>query len=98
MAAPTGHIVSYGVGLGNPAKERGLSGRVRVHEGWGLGRSCSTSLLGVLGEAVGESGLRSCRRAPLSDSSTLPWDGYVDEQFDELGRARKTRLAGIATW
>ena len=28
----------------------------------------------------------------------VPWDGYVDEQFDELAEPEELGLAGIATW
>lgn len=28
----------------------------------------------------------------------VPWDGAVDEQFDELGEPEELGLDGIATW
>jgi hypothetical protein len=99
MAAPTGHIVSYGVGLGTRQKSVALSAACAFTRAGGLGRSCSTSLLG----GAWRSGRRSqaCGVVVVLTvglEAPVPWDGCVDEQFDELAEPEELGLAGIATW
>jgi len=51
----------------------------------------------VLGEAVEKSGLGVVVVLTVGLEAPVPWDGYVDEQFDELP-SPKNSGSRIATW